>query len=241
MNRNWPKGLTELFRNQHYKPYVTPPNGALGNPLGVYVDLTDELPQITAKKVYKAYTREDDNVQTSGRAPTLAKRPGVYTRETEAGYFSLNMTAGSAEQLPDFMQVNAGDSVGWVGCGDARQLIFMALRHPYSFFEGFDVNKEAILMARRKAALLGCKNATFQHRDALKELKKFNLVFSTAIAGPELYIHLGNMVETFDPIRPGVLIVLDEMRTTERIPQNSLSVKLMGSGGQKMLVKTVIK
>jgi hypothetical protein len=264
LHKNWPRGLTELFR----------PNDPLKDPWKVYntikpvnwhhdndddeeilegeevegedrevIDLTG--PDITAKKVYSTYSREDDMVQTSGRAPLLGKRvsrPQVrnaeFTRDKEFGYFSLNMTAGSAESLPGFMQVKTGDTVGWVGCGDGRELIFMALLHPHSSFKGYDVNKAAVLMAQRKAAQLGCTNATFEHRDALTVHEKFHIVFSTAIAGAALYIHLDTMVDTSR--RGSVLIVLDEMSNTTITQHNSLAVKLAGSGGQKMLVKTAI-
>ena len=257
LHRNWPRGLTELFRSDPlrdpWKVYNTikPANWHHDNDDDEDEEDTPEVidltgPDITARKVYSKYSREDDMVQTSGRAPALGKRvsrPQVrnaeFTRDKEFGYFSLNMTAGSAESLPGFMQVKTGDTVGWVGCGDGRELvIFMALLHPHSSFKGYDVNKAAVLMAQRKAAQLGCTNATFEHRDALTVHEKFHIVFSTAIAGAALYIHLDTMVDTS---RSGsVLIVLDEMSNTTITQHNSLAVKLAGSGGQKMLVETAI-
>ena len=121
----------------------------------------------------------------------------IYTKEDELcqtnGYFSLNMRKSSVSviiELLDLKNCTKKDSVGWIGCGDGREMFCAAQSFPDISFTGIDINVHAIDVAIRKQQMLNIRNVTLKHEDILNSETKYSHVFSSAIAGPKFYLHL---------------------------------------------------
>ena len=166
-----------------------------------------------ARSVYRRYTREDALVQTNG-------------------FFSLNLSADSVQRIVDLLDLGADSIVAWVGCGDGREVLSVAKEFPEVQFHAFEVNGEALRVARRVAMSEGVSNVAFHHQDFL-ELPRgtlFSHVYSTALAGLPLYTRLAEAYTER-------LCVLHEM--CPRVWRKSATVapvRLAVSGEQRRLV-----
>ena len=87
--------------------------------------------------VYRRYTREDALCQSNG-------------------YFSLNLREGAIDTIDALLCLDASRPccVAWVGCGDGRGLLSIAIRHPDVSF-GVQINPVALEIARQSSARLG--------------------------------------------------------------------------------------
>lgn len=162
---------------------------------------------------------------------------GRYSREDALcqsnGYFSLNLRPAAVERIVELLQLRRGASVAWVGCGDGRELLSVARRHPDAVFDAFEINGCALDVARRVARVEGVTNVTFHHEDFLRAARRplYTHVYSTAVAGPQLYAQLAQACS-------GRLCVLREMWVggTDATELQTATVRLMGSGEQRQLV-----
>ena len=168
---------------------------------------------------YAMYTREDDLCQTNG-------------------YFSLNLRKSAVAKIERLLNIGAGARVGWVGCGDGRELISVASRYPDAVFDGYDINPHAISIARRVALKMGLANVTLHEADfeAVSLPRPYTHVYSTAISGRALYMRLHDATD-------GVLCVLrsmwdEEWKTTD---MRVATVHLAGSGEQRQLCCARVK
>lgn len=162
--------------------------------------------------VYRMYTRDDELCQTNG-------------------HFSLNLREAALPEIDRLLALQPGDSVGWVGCGDARELLSFANRYPDVNFEGFDVNECALSVAHRVVASLGLKNVFLCHRDFTAtafETPCYTHVYSTALSGPRLYAHLRNACTRR-------LCMLDRMWSEKKDGHAVASVRISGSGERREL------
>lgn len=156
------------------------------------------------------YTRNDDLCQTNG-------------------HFSLNLREAYLPEIDRLLALRSGDSVGWVGCGDARELLSLAKRYPDVSFEGFDVNECALSVAHRVVASLGLQNVSLRHCDfTATEGLRYTHVYSTALAGARLYAHLRTACTQR-------LCMLDRMWLETKDGHAVASVKISGSGEQREL------
>lgn len=121
--------------------------------------------------VYSRYTREDDLCQTNG-------------------YFSLNLRRRSVDAIDGLLRLTAASTLGWVGCGDGREVLSIAKRHPETQITAFEINKDALGIALRVASLENVKNVEFRNEDFLTCNGTFSHIYSTALAGPPLYAAL---------------------------------------------------
>lgn len=167
--------------------------------------------------VYRMYTRDDELCQTNG-------------------CFSLNLREAALPEIDRLLALHPGDSVGWVGCGDARELLSFAKRYPHVDFEGFDVNECALAVAHRVVASLDLKNVSLFHRDfttTIFETPRYTHVYSTALAGPQLYAHLRKACTRR-------LCMLDRMWLEKKNKHAVASVRISGSGERRELwAKTI--
>lgn len=157
---------------------------------------------------YRYYTREDGLCQTNG-------------------YFSLNLREKCLDSIDRLLQLSDGMRVGWVGCGDGREMLSMALRYKNVSFHGYDINEAAIRIATRVLGATGLTNVSLHNCDFMTISEEFTHVYSTAIAGPELYAHLANSCTIRICVLGGMLMGETYMKET---------VRLSGSGEQRQLV-----
>lgn len=168
---------------------------------------------------YHMYTRADDLCQSNG-------------------YFSLYLRKGAVAKIEELLQLEAGARVGWVGCGDGRELISVALWHPNVAFDGYEVNPHAMAIARRVARQAGIDNVVFHEADfeTAPLSQPFSHVYSTAISGPSLYARLHDATD-------GVLCVLRTMwsRDWKKTDLRVATVHIAGSGEQRQLLCARVK
>ena len=112
--------------------------------------------------VYRRYRRADDDLCQSN------------------GHFSLNLREGALDALDALLRISDGDVVAWVGCGDGREMLSLAKRHPGARFHGYDVNACAVAIAERVAASEGLRNVALRACD-------FRAVPGTAAAFSRVY------------------------------------------------------
>ncbi len=123
--------------------------------------------------VYRYYTREDGLCQTNG-------------------YFSLDLREKYLDTIERLLRLSDGKKVGWVGCGDGREMLSIAIRYKTVSFHGYDINESALKIAKRVLDAVGATNVTLHNCDSMTISDCFTHIYSTAIAGPELYAHLAN-------------------------------------------------
>ena len=160
--------------------------------------------------VYRKYSREDSLCQTNG-------------------FFSLNLRRSSVDKIVHLLQLSDGDTVGWIGCGDGRELFEVAQRHPDIRFRGIDHNDAAIRVARRVLSQVGLHNVQLDCLDALHDFTMYSHVFSTAIYGESLNRHLRQICTKR-------LCLLKNMWTVIPKTSDTATVHLCGSGEQRQLV-----
>ena len=158
---------------------------------------------------YQCYSREDALCQTNG-------------------FFSLNLTKHSSENLVSFLKLRDGQRVLWAGCGDGRELFVMAQRFPNVSFFGCDLNKHAIRIAQRVLTHLGLANVRVCVQDVFGCTDPYDVVYSTALAGPDYYAHVESLAQS-------CLYVFAEM-VLDREVWETLSVTLSGSRERRQLV-----
>ena len=165
--------------------------------------------------VYSLYKREDNLCQTNG-------------------YFSLNVRQSNIPQIVKLLQLNDDSTVGWIGCGDGREVLSVCQQYPNIKFSAIDHNEAAIAIAKRVLSQLELKNIEFKCGNALDDNSTFSHVYSTAIYGPELYEHLKS-------ITTERLCMLKHMWGV--IPSTHLRdvVRLSGSGESKTLISAEVK
>lgn len=159
---------------------------------------------------YKYYTREDALCQTNG-------------------YFSLNLRPKCVDSIDRLLQLSDEKKVGWVGCGDGREMLSIATRYENVSFHGYDINESALHIARRVMNMLGITNVSLQHRDFMTVSDSFTHIYSTAIVGPEFYAHLVNCCTQR-------IVWLDVMQTFVNGESDRETVRLSGSGEQRQLI-----
>lgn len=165
-----------------------------------------------AERVYRRYTREDALVQTNG-------------------FFSLNLRASAVKSIIGLLDLTCDSVVAWVGCGDGREVLSIAKEFPSVQFHAFEINADALRVARRVAASEGVSNVAFHHKSFVDAPRgaSFTHVYSTALAGQALYARLAEACTE-------KLCVLSEMRPCGSPPIAATTVRLMGSGEQRQLV-----
>lgn len=164
-----------------------------------------------AERVYRRYTREDALVQTNG-------------------FFSLNLRVSAVKSIIRLLDLTADSVVAWVGCGDGREVLSVAKEFPRVQFHAFDINADALRVARRVAASEGVSNVAFHHTNFVDVPRgaSFTHVYSTALAGPALYARLAEACTRR-------LCVLGEM-CPSKPPIATATVRLAVSGEQRQLV-----
>tara|TARA_Y100000748_G_scaffold276037_1_gene252159 strand:- start:21 stop:566 length:546 start_codon:yes stop_codon:yes gene_type:complete len=171
--------------------------------------------------VYKQYKWEETLVQNNG-------------------FFSLNLTKASVERIIDVLQFDktTEEECVWIGCGDAREILAIATLYPNIKFTTMDINKDAITVAKEKLRILGLKNVSILYKNALKERKKYTHVYSTALAGDELYQHLLK-------ISKKNLCMLSrmwkKMEQNKFMNERKTQVCISGSGEKKTLIAKQLK
>ena len=160
--------------------------------------------------VYKKYSREDALCQTNG-------------------YFSLNLRKSSVPEIVRLLELREGDTVGWIGCGDARELLEVAQQFPLVRFRGIDHNETAIRIARRVLSQIGLHNVRLDCLNALDDFATYSHVFSTAIYGDELNRHLHRICTKRLCLLASMWIVAPE-------DFEAATVRLSGSGEQRQLI-----
>lgn len=161
---------------------------------------------------YNRYKQGDDLCQTNG-------------------HFSLNLRKKHVDDIDRLLALSPGNTVGWIGCGDGRELFSMAMRYPCVRFQAYDINELALQVARRVLRELALQNVVLIFGDFLtsQPTPKFTHVYSTAISGPELYRSL----EVSCTKR---LCMLETMWMDGReLADDIACVKLSGSGEQRLL------
>ena len=161
-------------------------------------------------KVYSYYSREDALCQTNGS-------------------FSLNLRVGSIPAISRLLSLKAGDTVGWMGCGDGRELFSIAMNHPDVQFCGIDINEHAIRIANRTLGLLNLKNVKIRCEDIMNHFDTYSHVYSTAIGGPDLYEHVYSLSKY-------KLCMLREMWSPLPATHEKETVRISGSGERRQLV-----
>jgi len=166
--------------------------------------------------VYKQYNVEESIVQNNG-------------------FFSLNLTKGSVKKIIDVLQLDdtKEEEFAWIGCGDARELLCIATLYPKMKFTAMDINKDAINIAKQKAKLLKLNNVKILYKNALHEQTKYTHVYSTALAGDDLYKHLACLSEKY-------LCMLSRMWTNVEgnfVDERKAQVCISGSGEKKTLIR----
>lgn len=161
------------------------------------------------KHPYQCYSREDSLCQTNGS-------------------FSLNLTCNSSKKLVSFLQLRDGQQVLWAGCGDGRELFVVAQQFPNVSFIGCDINEHAIHIAQRVVAYLSLTNVRVCVQDVFTCTDPYDVVYSTALAGPNYYAHVASLARTS-------LYVFAEMALDQEVCE-TLSVTLSGSRERRQLV-----
>lgn len=175
-----------------------------------------------------------------GASPSLEEATatvyGLYNQEdslcTGNGFFSLNLRPGAVMTINNLLGLAPGDRLLWVGCGNAPEVLSLAMSHPSVAFVAIDKNELAICVAEKKRRRLGLENITLRIADAmLEDHDDYTHVYSAAIAGPELYAKLQRLAGN------GKLCVLRSMWTGDTGTDLRVqSVCLSGSGEQRQLL-----
>ena len=165
-------------------------------------------------KVYSMYGREDSLCQSNG-------------------FFSLNLTEKSIPKVVELLDIQKNESVAWIGCGDGRELLTIAREYPDNSFIGIDINDSALDIAKRVLNTLQIKNVELHLMNAFDLKKEYSIVYSTAIYGPELYMHLHSLA-----IRKLCMLRHMWSQLPLQIPDNFTrkSIHLSGSKQQLQLV-----
>lgn len=163
--------------------------------------------------VYGRYNRADALCQTNG-------------------YFSLNLREGALWEIHRLMDLKDGDTVGWIGAGDGRELLSLARCHTGVRFDGYEINRAAFDVARRVLREARLENVRLHYQDfaSVSPDTVYTHVYSTALSGPELYGRLRLACTRR-------LCMLDRMWMTR--PPNAhdaASVRISGSGERRRLV-----
>ena len=124
-------------------------------------------------------------------APTDAVRRVYASYDTEAdslaalGSYSLNYTPASVLTITNLLGLEEGECVLWVGAGDGREALSVALLHPGCRIVCLERNEALVGIAQRVQASLSVQNIRFEHADAmhLPSTEGFTHVFSTALSG----------------------------------------------------------
>lgn len=161
---------------------------------------------------------------------------GLYSREdslcTGNGFFSLNMRPGAVTNIDELLKLAPGDRLFWAGCGNAPEVLSLAMSHPDVSFVAVDKNELAIRVGEVKRCQLGLKNITLRVADVMLEYPDdYTHVYSTAIAGPALYAKLRSIAGT------GTICMFRSMMLGGHGDSSHVrSVCLSGSGEQRQLL-----
>ena len=168
-------------------------------------------------------------MEVVNRIYSLYKRD--YNMCQSNGFFSINLTKKSVESIITLLDLRKSNTVCWVGFGDGRELFSIASLHPDVLFLGYEINSCDFEIANMILKNLEIPNVTIHNENALGCEQRFSHVYSTAIAGPELYNHLYNM--TFYK-----LCMLESMWTSQENfeKQEKASVTLSGSNEKRQLI-----
>jgi cyclopropane fatty-acyl-phospholipid synthase-like methyltransferase len=151
------------------------------------------------------------------------------------GFFSLNLTKASVIKIMDLLDFghDQKESCLWIGCGDAREVLCMAMLYPNVHFTAVDINESAIHVAQAKFELIGLKNINIEYKDALLISEgKYTHIYSTALAGVELYDHIVQLC-------PKTLCMLSSMwkhSNSSYSVEKKAQVSLSGSRERKTLI-----
>ena len=162
--------------------------------------------------VYRYYSREDGLCQTNG-------------------HFSLNLREGCLNAIDELLALTPGNTVGWVGCGDGRELLSIATRYPDVSFFGYEINDAALNIAKRVLKTVQLSNVTLYHCDFTTKSDIYTHIYSTALSGPKLYDHLRHACTHR-------LCMLDKMWTDKNLLFDRQSVRISGSGERRRLLAT---
>ena len=135
---------------------------------------------------------------------------------------------------PRTTAVSVESLVLWIGSGDGREALSIAMLNPGCQIVCVEQNSDLVSIARRVKASLSVENIRFEHADAMRlpSTVGFTHVFSTATAGDDFYEKLCAM------LRPTQRVVLfDHMWRGDRptIAPETASITLAGSGERRQL------
>ena len=166
-------------------------------------------------------------------APTDAIRRVYSSYDTEAdslaalGGFSLNYTPASVLTITNLLGLEEGECVLWVGAGDGREALSVALLHPGCRIVCLERNEALVGIAQRVQASLSVQNIRFEHADAmhLPSTEGFTHVFSTALSGDRFYEMLCRMLR---PAQRAVLLTEMWRGKRQTIAEETATIMLSG-------------
>lgn len=162
--------------------------------------------------VYASYSRHDTLCQTNG-------------------YFSLNLREGALWEIHRLLDLKDGDTVGWIGTGDGRELLSLAKCHVGVRFEGYEINEAAFDVACRVLKTLDLPNVSLRRQDFMSTSAaiEYTHVYSTALSGPDLYERLRLACTQ-------KLCMLERMWMPPPAAHDTASVRISGSGERRRLL-----
>ena len=83
------------------------------------------------------------------------------------GSYSLNYTPASVLTIMNLLGLEEGECVLWVGAGDGREALSVALLHPGCRIVCLERNEALVGIAQRVQASLSVQNCRFEHADAM--------------------------------------------------------------------------
>ena len=156
------------------------------------------------------------------------------------GYFSLNYTPASVLTITTLLGLEEGEKVLWVGAGDGREALSVALLHPGCRIVAIERNEALVNIAQRVQESLSVPNIRFEHADAmhLPSTEGFTHVFSTALSGDRFYEMLCRMLR---PAQRAILLTEMWRGKRQTIAEETATIMLSGSGGRRQLRAATIK
>ena len=188
--------------------------------LGEWVEV--EKAADVVRRVYTLYDAESDALQAA------------------TGSYSLNYTPASVHTITTLLRLEDGVRVLWVGAGDGREALSVALLHPECRIVAIERNAALVNIARRVKASLSVPNIRIEHADAthLPSIQGYTHLFSTALSGDAFYRKLCGMLR---PTQRAVLFAEMWCGKQPTIDVRTATIPLSGSAGRRQLRAATIK
>ena len=176
-------------------------------------------------------------------APTTDAVRRVYSSyDTEAdalaalGSYSLNYTPASVLTIMNLLGLEEGECVLWVGAGDGREALSVALLHPGCRIVCLERNEALVGIAQRVQASLSVQNIRFDHADAMH--------LPSLRASRPLDRALGHPHRKSRSAAPGTArhsVHRNVRGKRQTIAEETATIMLSGSGGQRQLRAATMK